>query len=357
MSDKKVLIWVPGIDDLFNGEGLVGGLTVQMMHWAKIFKKNNWDVTTITTHKDRDGKELDNLKFKFLKKTPFLNIVFEPLIIFAFILKCKPDLIMCRGASRSLFALSIVCKFLKIKLVLTLASDTDVKKGQELIKRFWDRKLFRLGLSNVKYIVAQNIEQKNRVSSLKKECKVIIIPNIWTQKKNTTLKKENSILWVSNFRKLKRPDWFLTLAKFLPQYNFTIVGKAIDQDLFQRCKSSAGELSNVEFLGGLSFQETEALFTKYKLFLCTSTIEGFPNTFLQSWANGMPVITSFDPSDTVRDQKLGMTFNTISDAQNAITTLLTNNQYYDELQVSIKAYFKIAHDPQQQYKRLIQLIS
>ncbi|WP_417199530.1 glycosyltransferase family 4 protein [Bizionia sp.] len=354
MSSKKVVIWTSGIDNLINGEGLVGGLTVQMMHWANTFLKNDWEVISLTNNKTKNGLVLSNIIFKYLRKNAYLNIVFEPFIIFYFLYKNKPELLISRGASRTQFALMLATKTLGVKLVLMLASDTDVLKGKELIRHPWDRILFRLGLRNTKYIIAQNSKQEDLVRSLRgNKNKVIVIPNVWPVKEIANTYKSNSILWVSNFRELKRPNWFLELAKELPEYNFAMVGKSLDNKLFEQCKERALKLPNVRFLGGLSFVETDGLFSQHKLFVCTSEIEGFPNTFLQAWANQVPVITSFDPSDVVENENLGITFETIEEARLAIQTILGDKAKYADMQNAIKKYFKTAHHSQKQYERLI----
>lgn len=357
MNSKRVIIWTFGIDDLINGNGLVGGITVQMMHWANVFVKNGWQVISFTRTKEQNNNVLNNIKFKYLKKASFLNILFEPFIIFYCIFKIRPTIIITRGASRSQFALVLASKILRVKLILMLASDTDVKKGEELISDSWDRVLFRLGLRNTQYIIAQNANQQSLVNTIGSKNSVIIIPNIWDSTEPNSINEENSILWVSNFRKLKRPEWFLDLARKLPQYNFTMIGSSLDHDLYRSCKNQAKDLKNVEFLGSLSFQETESLFAQHKLLVCTSKIEGFPNTFLQAWANRTPVITSFDPSDVVKNKNLGISYDSLEEANNAISTLLTDDEKYYKMQNSINAYFKAAHDSQVQYQQLIRMIA
>ncbi len=360
MKSKQIIIWATGIDALLKGEGMVGGLTVQMMHWSKAFIENGWHVSSLTSQ-ERNNTIVEDINFKYLKKIRFINILLEPLFVFLFLLQHKPSLVITRGASRSLFGLAVSTKILHIKLILMLASDTDAKKGQELIAKPWDRWLYRQGLRRCKYVVVQNTDQKALVNKHYSKAKTITIPNIWPAASadiDSNLENEKKIiLWVGNFRALKRPKWFLELAKQLPEYRFVMVGKAIDKNLYEECRKNAEALPNVSFMGALSFSETDKLFKQCKVFLCTSDIEGFPNTFLQSWANGVPVVTSFDPSNVVKNKNLGVVICNVEDAEKALFSLLLDEVFYKSKQASVNPYFEGAHAPQSQYQKLIEMVN
>jgi glycosyltransferase involved in cell wall biosynthesis len=66
------------------------------------------------------------------------------------------------------------------------------------------------------------------------------------------------------------------------------------------------------------------VFSRAKLFLNTSQIEGFPNTFLQAWVRGVPVVTFFDPDSLVKQRQLGRTASDFEDMVNAIESLLSD---------------------------------
>ncbi|MDL5514662.1 glycosyltransferase family 4 protein [Arenibacter sp. M-2] len=348
---KKVIIWTTGIDNLLKGHGMVSGIAVQMMNWANVFFKNKWQVISLTDNKTITPSENNEIKFHIFKKIRFLNIIFEFFNTCIFIAKHKPHLIITRGASRQLFAISLFSKLMRIKLILMFASDSDLINGKELIARPWDRWLFRLGLLNVSNFVVQNSKQEKLLRNRSPKSKLICIPNIWPYSSEGSQKRD-IILWVSNFRELKRPKWFIDLARELPNLKFVMVGGALDQKLFEECKKKASYVHNLQFLGSCSLPMVNALFERATLFVCTSEMEGFPNTFLQAWSNKIPVITTFDPSNLIQCKNLGVKVNSIGEAIDAIN-YYNNISFYNQTKNSITSYFEEQHLPQTQYQNLV----
>ncbi|MCB2141254.1 hypothetical protein KQH27_00940, partial [bacterium] len=57
--------------------------------------------------------------------------------------------------------------------------------------------------------------------------------------------------------------------------------------------------------GFLPPAEVESILDSALVLLNTSELEGFPNTFLQAWRRGLPVISFFDPGGVVLKNRLG----------------------------------------------------
>src|SRR6185369_5794293 len=123
----------------------------------------------------------------------------------------------------------------------------------------------------------------------------------------TPVTKDIDVLWLSNLRSLKRPELALELARQLPDMKFTIAGGPMPggETYYDDVAAAAARLPNVTMLGAVRYSDTGALFDRAKLFLNTSSIEGFPNTFLQSWIRAVPVVSFFDPDGLVNRLQLG----------------------------------------------------
>ncbi|MGI6455609.1 MAG: glycosyltransferase family 4 protein [bacterium] len=118
---------------------------------------------------------------------------------------------------------------------------------------------------------------------------------------------KSGILWVGRCEKAKRPDILLQLAQDFPALLFTMVcPKANYPDLFTEIRERAASLPNLTFYETLPFEQTEALFARHQLYLNTSEHEGFPNTFVQAFKWGTPVISLFvDPDQCLTRNNMG----------------------------------------------------
>jgi hypothetical protein len=80
------------------------------------------------------------------------------------------------------------------------------------------------------------------------------------------------------------------------------------------------------FLGFQPFHTTEEYFNKCKIFINTSEYEGFPNTFLQAWSRGIPVISYFDPDNIIEKNNLGFVINSEEELAKRLKNVLSKKQ-------------------------------
>lgn len=359
MKQPTIFLFCFGIDDVLSGSSKVAGIQVQMSFWAKTFVKNGWKVFSFSDKQERviDGIHFIQNKTSWLGKHG-MSIVEEPLKAIHFLRKTKPDVVFVRGGRRDLYAIKKACNICNSKLVFLGASDRDFEPGKELILGSnINVKLYRKGLQENNYFITQNkFQAENLFKHYGKES--IIIPNIWAKSDfNNNDKKKYAAIWIANLRRLKRAEWFVELAKKMPQYRFAIVGGVNEQDYYELIKTESGYLGNLDFLGAQPLEKVNKLLSESQILTCTSEFEGFPNTFLQAWAQNIPIVSTVNPSNVITDYGLGKIIHTEEELYPSISKLLSSIELYQGIQDNIKKYFFENHDADKAYLTVMETIN
>jgi glycosyltransferase involved in cell wall biosynthesis len=210
------------------------------------------------------------------------------------------------------------------RFIFRVASDSDTEKEHGRIQFWRDRKLYNYGLRRADLVAAQTDHQARMLRENHGIDSHVVNMMVETPAADAPAHKDIDVLWVSNFRALKRPELALELARQLPQVNFTLVGGPMPggQTYYEDVRAAAARLPNVTMRGPVRYRDSGALFDRAKIFLNTSTIEGFPNTFLQAWVRGVPVVTFFDPDGLVQRLPLGRVATSLDDMREGIRGLL-----------------------------------
>jgi glycosyltransferase involved in cell wall biosynthesis len=71
--------------------------------------------------------------------------------------------------------------------------------------------------------------------------------------------------------------------------------------------------------------------------------EGFPNTFLEAWSQGVPVVSTFDPDGLIRGRGLGRVASNPADLLAQIEHLTGSNPGWLEVSRKCREYFEQNH--------------
>ncbi len=280
-----------------------GGAEVQMYLLSKALSNDrNYEVSFITSdRRERGVEQYGNIKvykqfgvkaFDSPKKRRFVI----PILLHAFLSflytsrKINADIYIqrCAGLDTGLFAL--ICRLLKKRFIYMVAHEIDV--SGEFVKRGgWSARLFSLGLKYADVVICQNQKQ---VELLQKNFDRggIVFKTAYPIEKIEEMKKD-FILWVARLDPFKQPKIFLVLAERFPDKHFVMVAprSPAHPEFFGEVKKKASLLPNLTFIDYVPFQEIDEYFKKAKIFINTSTYEGFPNTFVQSAKNKTPIVS------------------------------------------------------------------
>jgi len=220
------------------------------------------------------------------------------------------------------------CRATGRRFIFRVASDSDCEKEHGRIEFWRDRKLYNYGLRCASLVAAQTEYQAQLLRENHELESTVVNMMVELPPRYSGTLKDIDVLWVSNLRALKRPEIALELARELPHVKFTLAGGPMPggETYYEDMVAAAARLPNVTMLGAVRYADTGALFDRAKVFLNTSSIEGFPNTFLQAWIRGVPVVSFFDPDSLVQRLSLGRTASSVDDMRDAIRHLLQDDE-------------------------------
>lgn len=311
--------------------GHIGGAEVQQAQIAKALVAHGVEVTAICLDYGQPDADVccGVTVYKAYRPgdgLPVLRFVYPNLVsIYKALARADADVYYVRNASFLTAVVNHYCRRNGRRWVFAGAHDTDFMPGRELISNWRDRWLYRRGIVHADRVVVQSGAQAELLRQ-NYALEATVIRNFID---GGALDPDNDgrplVLWVATLREWKRPELLLEIARQLPEYEFVMIGgaDASNRGLYGKVAESAGSLPNLRFLGFRGFAETESWFDRATVFVNTSEHEGFPNTFLQAWRRGVPVVTFFDPDRLVETHGLGRRVDSVTGAVEAIRSLAT----------------------------------
>jgi glycosyltransferase involved in cell wall biosynthesis len=261
----------------------------------------------------------------------------------------RPSWLYWRGASHLLGPAFAMAKMLGIHTIFAAALDPDVNPRKALFRRRHWWRLFAWGLSCSDRIFVQHGGQLNNLASHLRG-RSYIVPSIAGE--TITVKphrnREQYIAWVGQLKAPKRPDLLLEIARGLPHLRFIVCGGPTSfmslPGYSARIIDELAALSNVEYLGQVAPSTALHVISDAAILLSTADEEGFPNTFLQAWTSGTPVVTlKVDPEGNIARNALGSVSASVESAASAIQALIDAPNDRDAIAARAVQYIQQCH--------------
>ena len=218
------------------------------------------------------------------------------------------DVYLHAGAGVEVGAYALICRLLRRRFLFVVASSGDLVGRPPNVHGplAW---LYSLGLRLTHAIVCRTAEQQAALRmKIASEGILIRSGHALPPTGASPRPDKSTILWVGRMHPLKQPELFLDLAARLPKERFVMVAArdATQPALHARILDRAGNLSNVTVREDVLWSDVGEYFEQAKLFVNTSTYEGFPNTFVQSAMRGVPILSwQVDPDRVLAERRIG----------------------------------------------------
>lgn len=360
MNKKSLCIVAENIYPLLRdtSENFMGGAELQQWLIGKYLIDDGFDVAYVT--RIQDGVDADEVIGKIhVYKTydpmggiPFIRY-FHPKIsgLWRAMQRANADIYYQRCANFITGIVALFCQIHHKKFIFSAAHDNNFLPDKLNFKHHIDRLLYNYGLKHANVIITQTKKQKELLRANFK-LNGHVLNNFYERREIT--KDLKYVLWVANIKTIKRPFLALDIAKLYPKIEFKMIGGIVDEKYYAKFKIAAHMVDNVEFLGFRNFNETEQFFDGASLFLNTSEMEGFPNTFLQAWSRGIPTLSFVDVDHTIAKNRLGAIINSVTKDN---LRIIEHMDYPIVERIRIQNYFNENHSPATYVDKLKSLIS
>lgn len=336
------------------GDRYFGGESVQQTLLAKAFRDLGFDVSMVVfDYGQPEGEVLDGIRvlktYKEEAGIPILRFIHPRATSIFAALKRADSQIYFQSCSAAMTGfVGWHCHRHQRSFIYRVASDADCVPELPLIRYNRDRMLYRYGLNRADLVAAQSVHQVALLNASFKRSSSVVNMAVAIPEPLEERKVEFDVLWVNNLRPLKRPKQLLDLASRLPQYRFGMIGGAVpgSEALYEEVVNEAQGISNLSVLGPVPYHDAADYYLRSRVFINTSEIEGFPNSMLQAWAAGLPVVSYFDPDGLNVNLKMGRSPKDIDEMAVDILTYLENPSLCEDTGARSRRYVVSHHAPE-----------
>jgi glycosyltransferase involved in cell wall biosynthesis len=235
--------------------------------------------------------------------------------------------------------------------VYTVASDPDCDPSLPTLATVRERVLYRHGLMRADAVVVQTSVQGRMLrQGFGRDSIVIPMPAKGPNPATYAAPQPPApgkarVAWVGRVAPVKRLELLLDVARQMPDVHFDVAGPwDPDANHTTSLRSAADAVPNVSILGRLSREALGPFYREHQALICTSAHEGFPNTFLEAWSHGVPVVSTVDPDGLIASRGLGDVAVDARSLADRLRAILASTREWAAASERARRYFLETHD-------------
>jgi glycosyltransferase involved in cell wall biosynthesis len=260
----------------------------------------------------------------------------------------KPDIIYQRGLKAYTGILAYFSKKNNCKFIFHVAHDYDVIPDKNItihsIIHPLEKKVGEYGIRHADNIIVQTTQQLKWLEENYQRADGVLIKNFHPKPEEDINRSGDliKVVWVANFKPIKRPEYFVRLAKdleYIDNVEFIMVGRSGSKKIYQDLHEIIVNGKNIKYVGEKTIDQVNKILSESHIFVNTSIAEGFPNTFIQSWMRGVPVVSVSIYADGIFDaHQVGICGETYEGMKKAVVKLITNKRLREKMGRMAKQY-------------------
>jgi glycosyltransferase involved in cell wall biosynthesis len=248
------------------------------------------------------------------------------------------------------------CARRRKKFVFSSAHDSQCDARLPALKKAYERYLYIKGLRLADRIIVQTEHQRHMMrAGFGLEATSLPMPCPGPSKRDyapPTFSSHAPVLWVGRLSPQKRPHTLIEIARRAPEISFEVAGAANQSTEYAReLRHLAAGVPNIRWLGTVSRDQMPAAYQRALCLCCTSENEGFPNTFLEAWSHGKPLVTSFDPDGLVQKLGLGKVTKSVDDFVRALRDLAKDPMEWTTYSENCRKHYEETNEPESAMRR------
>jgi glycosyltransferase involved in cell wall biosynthesis len=216
-----------------------------------------------------------------------------------------------RGSGGHVIPAAAFCRTRGRKLIFSASNDLDFD-FERTDRSALVLRAYRQAVEGSDRLVVQTGQQRELAQQAFPKLDPLLIPS-FCQPAQASGADGRYFLWADRFVDYKRPEIFIDLAERLPGARFRMIAPttaATDPAFAASLRARAERLPNLELLPGMPRPKVLEEISKATSMVKTSLVEGMPNTFLESWARSVPVLSfAVDPDNRIVDNRAGILAN------------------------------------------------
>jgi glycosyltransferase involved in cell wall biosynthesis len=267
--------------------------------------------------------------------------------------RANADVYYQRGGGNETGQVALWCRLHRRSFVFGAASDADCDPALSALRSGRERILYRIGLRLADAVIAQTKIQQHLLQQNMRVPSILIhsccptpsegMPDVGPTSRSSS---SMNVLWVGRISREKRFEWLLDIAERCPEIHFDVVGASnTDSEYASLLTQRAAGIPNVKMHGRVSHAEMVQHYQRCQVLCCTSAYEGFPNTFLEAWALGVPVVSTFDPDGAVAANGLGWVSQGAEDIVACLKQMARSSEIRLGASAAARRYYMMHHTP------------